>query len=169
MTQVTLISIKLEHGEVLLDADSAKIIADLKLYTYKGKNSNTAYCHFYDKNTQEYGFLHRRILGLIPSDNIIVDHIDGNGLNNQKENLRFCTKKQNSANRKKNKNNFLKYKGVTYDKRLKTKPFYAKIVINGKNKNLGNFATQEEAARRYNEEAIKIHGKFARLNEIDND
>lgn len=57
-------------------------------------------------------FMHRLIM--CAKEGQVVDHIDGNGLNNQKTNLRICTQVENGANRSKNKNNKSGYKGVSF-------------------------------------------------------
>jgi hypothetical protein len=89
-----------------------------------------------------------------------VDHIDGNGLNNQRSNLRVCTRSENLCNRGKNANNNSGFKGVSWDKRdLKWRAF---IGIAGKRKNLGVHATPELAHAAYCEAAERLHGAFAR-------
>jgi hypothetical protein len=112
--------------------------------------------------------MHRVILGL-SDPNIVVDHIDGNGLNNQLSNLRVCTKRENSRNqRKRRRPCSSKYKGVSYFKsrwNLK-KPWYAHIVSDHKNYSLGYYATPEEAALAYNTKAKELFGEWAKLNEV---
>lgn len=93
-----------------------------------------------------------------------VDHIDGNGLNNQRANLRFCTKQQNNMNKQKRNNCSSSYKGVSYYK--SRKKWEANIQINGKNTRLGYFRTAVEAAKAYNKKALLIFGEFAKLNVI---
>lgn len=95
-----------------------------------------------------------------------VDHIDHNGLNNQKENLRNCTRFQNAKNT--TTHSETGYLGVSfYDfNRKKSKPYRATIWVNGENIHLGTFATPISAAIAYNEAAIKYHGEFANLNLI---
>lgn len=108
-----------------------------------------------------------------PADKM-VDHIDGNGLNNLRSNLRFATMSQNIANSKVRKDNTTGYKGVSWfvgskhpNGVWKSKPSWtARIGINGKRITVGYFATKEEAARAYNKAAIKYHGEFAKLNII---
>ena len=95
-----------------------------------------------------------------------TDHIDGNQLNNQKSNLRICTFSQNSQNRGRDRDGKSGYKGVTIKTRGHCKGIIAQIGINGKQKYIGSFSRVIEAAKAYNKEAKKLHGEFARLNEI---
>ena len=99
---------------------------------------------------------------------LVVDHIDGNALNNLDSNMRVCTQQQNSLNRNKpnSKDSGSSYKGVIY---LKNKKVYtARINFKGKCTFIGNYKTEIEAAEAYNEKAIEIHGEFARINDINN-
>lgn len=123
--------------------------------------------------------MHRILLGASAWQ--LVDHIDGNGLNNQKSNLRLATIQQNTRNRKNNRNSMSKYKGVTLYRgvnryRLKSgelkvyEPRHrwgAKIIINGIQTHLGVFEKEDDAAIAYNNAALKHYGEFARLNVID--
>lgn len=94
-----------------------------------------------------------------------VDHIDGNGLNNQRSNLRVCTHRQNMLNvGKRRKNASSKYLGVSYDK--SKRKWSASMGLNYKCISLGRYATEVEAATAYNEAAKKYHGEFAKLNDI---
>jgi hypothetical protein len=93
----------------------------------------------------------------------VVDHIDGDGVNNTKKNLRIASIGQNNMNcRKTNRPTSSKYKGVCwYSKRKK---WQARISYDGKSKFLGHFNSEQDAARAYDEAAKKHHGKFAGLN-----
>lgn len=93
-----------------------------------------------------------------------VDHIDGNGLNNQKSNLRLATRSENSRNTASHKDAASKYKGVSLFGRDQI--WVANIYANGKQNYLGRFKTEEEAAEIYNREAVKYFGRFAKLNEV---
>ena len=96
-----------------------------------------------------------------PSEGLVVDHIDGDPLNNQKSNLRVCTKKENSFNRgKRCSGKTSKFLGVSRDK----KKFVAKIKLDGKTRHIGSFSSEIDAAKVYDEMAKKLFGKFARLN-----
>lgn len=107
--------------------------------------------------------MHRVVLGLQPGDEIEVDHWDGDGLNNQRHNLRKCTHAQNQRNQNatSNRNGF---KGVSFRHDLRSRPWSAQITCDGKLYALGYFASREEAARAYDAAAIEHHGEFARLN-----
>lgn len=110
--------------------------------------------------------LHRLILekhNLNPR-NKEIDHINGNPLDNRKENLRIVTHLQNSYNQKIASNNTSGYKGVSYSK--EKNKWTTQIRFNKKLHYLGDYSSLEKAARVYNEAARKYHGEFARLNEI---
>jgi HNH endonuclease len=102
-------------------------------------------------------YLHRYIMG--PPENTAVDHIDGNGLNCTRSNMRICTHAQNMRNiRSKRKG----LKGVSYDKRYCS--FYASIRVDRKKIHIGTFDTGEEAGRAYDHAARKVYGEFASYN-----
>jgi hypothetical protein len=94
-----------------------------------------------------------------------VDHSDGNGLNNCKANLRFCTDSQNLANQNKcHRPTSSQYKGVVRPRRLHK--WQSRAQVNGKGYHLGYFGCEEDAARAYNRFAWEAWGDFARLNDI---
>ena len=107
-------------------------------------------------------FLHRLIMGA--TDKIQVDHINGDKSDNRKRNLRICTNAENNWNKEKWSNGSSVYKGVHFrTERLK---WCARIHVNGKTISLGVFDDEKEAARVYNEAALKYYGEFAKLNTI---
>jgi hypothetical protein len=101
--------------------------------------------------------MHRLILGPNPDQDI--DHANGDGLDNRRENLRVASTSQNMANQRKTRG-VSRFKGVTF----LPQRWRAAIQYQGRKKNLGNFATEEEAARAYDRAAREIFGEFARLN-----
>jgi hypothetical protein len=102
--------------------------------------------------------MHRFILD--PPEDREVDHINHNRLDNQKFNLRVCTKEENQYNAVLRKDNKSGYKGVY----LKGDKWYTSIVYAGKQIYLGRFLTAKEGALAYNEAAKKYYGNFAKLN-----
>ena len=106
-------------------------------------------------------FLHRFIMGII-EPKMVVDHVNGDKLDNRKANLRIVTNTQNAQNKKKQVNNTSGFKGVFFNKT--TNKCVAQIRINGKCKYLGNFSTPEAAAHAYDEAARIYHGEFGRYN-----
>ena len=93
-----------------------------------------------------------------------IDHIDHDGLNNQKSNLRFCSLSENLRNARKHNNCSSTYKGVNFHKLNKN--WTARIQINGKQIYLGSFASEIDAAKAYNAKAIELFLEFANLNII---
>lgn len=91
-----------------------------------------------------------------------VDHINGNGLDNRKENLRICTRAENVRNRGSSKGKL--YKGVF--KSTAQNSWFSQIMVDGKMIYLGSFDDPKKAAEVYNEAAKKHHGKFAKFNNI---
>jgi len=103
--------------------------------------------------------MHRFILEA-PEDTF-VDHINGDTLDNRRENLRLCSPQSNTYNRRPNQGQ--RFKGVH---KLKSGTGYqAYISFQRKRMHLGTFATAEDAARAYNRAAIELFGDFAHLNE----
>lgn len=113
-------------------------------------------------------YMHRFIMGCKQGDGKVIDHIDYNGLNCQRNNLRICNTSQNTIHVKRTKGSS-KYFGVSIrNKRYKTPCILwgAFISIDGKQTFLGEFKTEIEAAKVYNEAAIKHYGEFAKLNQL---
>jgi hypothetical protein len=103
-------------------------------------------------------YMHR-IVANTP-DGMQTDHIDGDTLNNQPDNLRSCTHSQNQYNSEKHKNNISGFKGV----RASRKKWQAEIRVGTKYIYLGTYPTPEKAAHAYDEAARELHGEFANLN-----
>lgn len=157
-------TIKLTRGMVaIVDSDDLEKLSSCKWYA--GNNSGKFYARreIYKDGIKKSLSMHRVIMNA--PNGIIVDHINGNTLDNRKENLRFCTVNENQMNRIISKNNTSGYKGVRLAD-CKTEKWEAHLVFKGKYIYLGLFNTPEEAAIAYNNGATKHFGKFALLNKI---
>jgi len=104
--------------------------------------------------------MHRFILAA--PKNLVVDHINHNGLDNRKLNLLLCTRAENCRNRRPFSLKGSRYKGVSWDK--KRKLFLASIRCKGKYYNLGRFKSEIKAARAYDKKAKELFGQYAYLN-----
>lgn len=104
--------------------------------------------------------LHREIVNA--PNGMVVDHIDGDGLNNQRSNIRVATRGQNICNSGLGRLNRSGFKGVSMDKR--SGYWRACIQFGGKNTHLGYFGSPIDAARAYDAAARVHHGEFAWLN-----
>jgi len=104
-------------------------------------------------------YMHRVILNT-PKE-MKTDHIDGDGLNNQRKNLRICTDSQNAKNRNKQSDNTSGFKGVSWHK--KSKKWRVFIGVNGKQIHLGYFLGKIEAYNVYCNACKKYHGEFSKF------
>ena len=159
------------HGtrEVLYDAEDEDKIN--KYTWYVNKNDHRFYVNTNiphpDGGITRNGWRRRTILRLHQlvagtPKGMFTDHINGDGLDNRKQNLRICTNAENARNRRLGKTNTSGFKGVSWFKRDKI--WYVHITHNKKLMFLGCFKDKEEAARAYDRKAIELHGKFAKLN-----
>jgi len=146
-----------KHTKFLIDIDDIYLIKD-KWCNIDGGG----YVAFGESKTKKIK-LHRVIMNA--PDDVEVDHRDGNKLDIRKKNLRICCIAENSKNLSKRSDNTSGYKGVSWNKN--GKKWKSSLNSNGKVIYLGLFNTKEEAAKAYNEAAIKHHGEFARLNIIN--
>lgn len=109
--------------------------------------------------------LHRVILERILNRSLakgeFVDHINGNGLDNRRCNLRLANNAENCRNKRRDTRNSSGYKGVGFSK--SSHKWRARIMVNNKSIWLGLFNTPEEAHKAYCEAAIHYFGDFARL------
>lgn len=111
-------------------------------------------------------YMHRaiaeRMAGQPIPDGYEVDHINGNRLDNRRENLRLVTHSQNMMNASSRQNRSSKYKGVSWDK--VNRRWRAVIFLNKKQTSLGRHDSEEAAAKAYDAKAKELFGEYARLN-----
>ncbi len=155
--------IELTQGfKALIDDEYFERLNQYKWCYHKGKTNNTGYAKREEQknNKSKVIHMHREIMN-VTDPKVQVDHIDLNGLNNQKYNLRLVTSSQNMCNKCKRKDNESGYKGVSW--RETNKKWRVRIQINGKRVHLGYFDNILDAAKAY-ETASKIyHGEFGRI------
>lgn len=147
-----------QNKTALVDDANYEWLNQFKWYAHKDHGSYYARCSI----NSSCLLMHREIMGLSLKDGKQLDHIDNNGLNNQRSNLRICTTRQNQFNRKPVKGATSQFKGVTWH--LRDKKWYVQIGYNGKNNYLGVSDNEVQAAKMYDRAAIKYFGEFAYLN-----
>lgn len=145
----------LTQGKVaLVDDEDYEKVSQYKWHAQKGHNTFYAVRSVWKSNKIQ---MHKFIMNAN-----FIDHKDGSGLNNQKENLRVCNNTENSRNCKLTYNSTTGYKGVHWDKN--NKKYQVEIMVNRKHIFLGRFVDIIEAAKAYDKAALKYFGEFARLN-----
>lgn len=158
--------IQLTRGMVALVDDEDYIFLAQWKWAYKDKgHRNTGYAvrgKSMPNGRYKVFAMHRVIMDALITHEI--DHINGNGLDNRKENLRIATKAQNQMHKQLQRNNTSGYKGVYYSE--KKGKWRSAIGYNNKGYKLGWYKTKEAAAEAYNRAAVKHHGAFAILNRI---
>lgn len=151
----------------LVDQEDADRVNQFKWHSITGKNGNSYALRKGPRSQRPRKsiLLHNFILGI--SGDQEADHIDLDGLNNRRSNLRIGTHQTNCYNRRAPKGTKYGLKGVSFDKDCTIRPWSAKITACGKERYLGQFPTKSDAARACNEAATRLHGEFARLNVIE--
>lgn len=145
-----------QNKKALVDDDDIELLSKHTWCAWWSGRRWYAQCRFQRKVI----YMHRLVTNA--SNGLEVDHIDKDGLNNQKSNLRVCTRGQNSRNTGKSKSNKSGYKGVCWASRRQS--WLAQIKADGKNYFLGHYDDPIEAARAYDAKARELFGEFARTN-----
>lgn len=145
-------------GHTLISETDLEAVSEYKWCVNKKEaGKKTSYVRMPDDSRK----LHQFLLGPAPEGHVI-DHINGDGLDNRRENLRFCTHGENHANEGKRVGGTSAFKGVGFD--ASREKWHAKITIAGETKNLGRFDTEVAAAWAYDKAAIAAFGPYARTN-----
>jgi len=132
-----------------------------QLVKYKWHINSNKYTPYASRRSGAKTLKMHRVIMAAP-DHLVVDHIDHNGLNNCKSNLRLCTPAQNRHNCGSNRGATSRYKGVSW--RKDAKKWEAMIRYNKKMYRLGAFKNEIQAAKAYDKKAAQLHGEFAHLN-----
>lgn len=153
--------IPLTQGQVaIVDDEDMPAVQNIKWFTF----SRSGLLYAATNTPRSKGgkrpliLMHRFLSGAMPGQ--FVDHIDGNGLNNSRSNLRICSHAENMRNRQKRKVGKSKFKGV----QIHHGHWRATIRENGNRHELGTFNSEIEAAQAYDAAALKFHKEFARTN-----
>jgi len=150
--------IQLTQGEyAIVDDEDFKLLSHWKWHLLKKKTNKYA-VRRNPKGKPKNILMHRQIL--YTRKDQYSDHINGNGLDNRRSNLRLCTHTESNRYVQKRSHNTSGYLGV-YNHEGK---WAAGIRVSSKHIYLGRYRTKEEAALAYNVAAIKYHGQFATLN-----
>ena len=173
------IKVPLGNGRVALLSEEDKALASLSWYAHRGDTRQDG-SHFYyaahrfhvGDNKYEREWMHRLVMEAILGRKIkprveIPDHINGDKLDNRRENLRLANKSQNEANKGKSRGKS-KFKGVSL---MKTGKYRASISKDKKFYSLGTYPGtpegEKQAAKAYNDKALELYGEFAQLNKLD--
>ncbi|MHC4216612.1 MAG: HNH endonuclease [Planctomycetota bacterium] len=150
--------IELSWGKwAIVDAEDYEMLKRYKwLALEKGRSLYAKTYHLNGKSLH----MHRLIMNA-PSG-LVVDHINHNGLDNRKSNLRLCTRLENQRNARPSRGGSSKYKGVCWHKA--SKQFAVQISFEGKRLWLGYFKDETDAAKAYDKKARELFGEFAYLN-----
>lgn len=153
--------IPLTQGQFAIvdDAD----FAELSKYKWYAKHEPHTWYAMRDTGSRTHKIrirMHRYLLGAASCQD--VDHINSNGLDNRKINLRLCTRSENIRNARKRTNCSSLYKGVHWHKT--GCKWQSKIYVNGSSISLGLYEYEQEAAKAYDSAAIKYFGEFANIN-----
>jgi hypothetical protein len=153
--------IQISGYPVIIDDEDYDRIS--KLTWHINKRNETKSCFYFQSRlpvTRKYIVLHRFILKVTDSD-MIVDHINGDGCDNRKSNLRLCTQNDNTKNCRTYYRNTSGYKGVSFDKCAHK--YRAQIQVNKKKITIGFYDDPKEAYNAYCEASKKYHGEFGRV------
>lgn len=152
--------ILLSEGSVaIVDDDWYPILSKIKWY---GSRNQAGSVYAVGRIHSRHRYMHK-IIAMAPDD-AVVDHKNGNSLDNRSANLRWATSALNNRNRRSRPG---EYKGAIYcPRKAGTKPWRARIQVNKKSMSLGYYKTRDEAALAYNAAAKRYFGEFATLNVI---
>ena len=148
----------------VVDADDYDFLSRWKWYAVAGHRTSYAIrAQSLPGGKQIKIFMHRLLLETPPG--MVSDHIDCDGLNNTRGNLRVVTTRQNQMNQRPRRGGTSPFKGVSLDTSRPRTPWLAQIKVNGHTIHLGRFSCRDDAARAYAAAAAKHFGDYARVSD----
>lgn len=147
------------NAYALVDDEDYAVVSRFRWHIISGRGKRYAVHNLSHKLGGGHARMHRVVLWC--PKGYEIDHINGNGLDNRRKNLRICTHQENTWNSRKNPNSS-GFHGVCWKKREQL--WVAQITKSYKKIWLGLFKNKIDAAKAYDEAAKKLHGKFAQLN-----
>lgn len=144
----------------LVDDEDYRYLSEYNWHTHKDRDRFYARTTIVDNGHPKKVMMHRYIMRV--SGGMVLDHKDGNGLNNQKSNLRICTRAENGRNQKIKDGLSSQFKGVHFHK--DTGKWMSRVTVSKKLIYLGLFVSETDAAVAYDNKAKELHGEFAKLN-----
>ncbi len=149
--------IPLTRGKfAIVDAADFELLNRYKWHALKGGRT------FYARSQEKGRAIRMHRLITNAPKGLFVDHINHNGMDNRRANLRFCTRAENNRNSLPRRGGTSRYKGVHWCKRRKK--FIATITFNRKKRVLGYFDSEIDAAKAYDKRARELFGEFVYLN-----
>lgn len=149
--------------KVFVDCADLELVSGYSWHAAKHARAHTRYAQTNIKGADGKHrslLMHRLILD--PPKGMVVDHVDMDGLNNTRANIRVCTKGESQRNRRNAETSAIPYKGVSFVKHAKK--YKANIKVDYKYIVIGHFSTAIDAAKAYDDMALKLHGEYASLN-----
>lgn len=156
-------TILLTQGQrAIVDDEDFPLLSTQKWFAHKGKQSHLWYARRQTPRPGQKTILMHRVL-LLAKKGEVIDHKNGNGLDNRRANLRFCTRSEQSLNcRASSKHGF---RGINFSSKSREgNRWYAHVRVRGKWIALGSYGTAEEAARAFDRLAPKYMGTLYRPN-----
>jgi hypothetical protein len=144
---------------VLIDDEDHIYFKSHQWHIHKCKTN--LYLRGYKKGNRKNGLIYYHRMITNAPKNMDVDHINGNGLDNTKDNLRICNRSQNNANRKAVQSKSSNFKGVHFEKH--SKKWRAEITKDGVRYTLGRFLNQNDALNAYMKKSKELFGEYCSL------